>query len=206
MDGNCFTRQLFVWRQDCPGLIGERGEDTAAGCLHHLPSWLTLIPSVLSIAGNVLHSAGREPIGSSCGRSNTSLPPLCTLYAMPSIVEYALLFDTLQQRIFSEACRTVRSLCRQYICGPTKPPPPLCDILSGGCFFTGPWTLTRSSLRMLRRVAAFCRPLRPVLLLVSFPRSRSPVVGVPGLCWMWRDVPFARQRRTEAVLVVAGVV
>ena len=28
---------------------------------------------------------------------------------------------------------------------------------------------------MLRRVAAFCRPLRPVLLLVSFPRSRSPV-------------------------------
>ena len=44
-------------------------------------------------------------------------------------------------------------------------------------------------------VAAFCRPLRPVLLLVSFPRSRSPVVGVPGLCWMWRDVPFAHQRR-----------
>ena len=33
---------------------------------------------------------------------------------------------------------------------------------------------------MLRRVAAFCRPLRPVLLLVSFPRSRSPVVGVLG--------------------------
>ena len=46
---------------------------------------------------------------------------------------------------------------------------------------------------MLRRVAAFCRP-QPVLLLVSFPRSRSPVVGVLGLCWMWRDVPFARQR------------
>ena len=38
---------------------------------------------------------------------------------------------------------------------------------------------------MLRWVAAFCRPLRPVLLLVSFPRSRSPVVGVLGLCWMW---------------------
>ena len=48
---------------------------------------------------------------------------------------------------------------------------------------------------MLRRVAAFCRPLWPVLLLVSFPRSRSPVVGVPGLCWMWWDVPFARQQR-----------
>ena len=28
-------------------------------------------------------------------------------------------------------------------------------------------------------VAAFCRPLRPVLLLVALPRSRSPVVGVP---------------------------
>ena len=50
------------------------------------------------------------------------------------------------------------------------------------CSFTGLWTVTRSSLRMLRRVAAFCRPLRPVLLLVSFPRSRSPVVGVLGLC------------------------
>ena len=58
---------------------------------------------------------------------------------------------------------------------------PLCDS-PGWYFFTGPWTVTRSSLRMLRRVAAFCRPLRPVLLLVSFPRSRSPVVGVLGLC------------------------
>ena len=67
---------------------------------------------------------------------------------------------------------------------------PLCDIPSG-CFFTGPWTVTRSSLRMLRRVAAFCRPLQPVLLLVSFPRSRSPVVGVLGWCWML----FACQRR-----------
>ena len=60
--------------------------------------------------------------------------------------------------------------------------PSLCDIPSGCCSFTGPWTVTRSSLRMLRRVAAFCRPLRPVLLLVSFPGSRSPVVGVLGLC------------------------
>ena len=60
--------------------------------------------------------------------------------------------------------------------------PPLCDIPSGCCSFTGPWTVTRSSLCMLRRVAAFCRPLRPVLLLVSSPRSRSPVVGVLGLC------------------------
>ena len=62
------------------------------------------------------------------------------------------------------------------------PPPPPCDIPSGRCFFTGPWTVTRSSLHMLRPVAAFCRPLRPVLLLVSFPRSRSPVLGVLGLC------------------------
>ena len=66
---------------------------------------------------------------------------------------------------------------------PSLPPPcPLCDSPSGCCSFTGPWTVTRSPLRMLRRVAAFCRPLRPVLLLVSFPRSRRPVVGVPGLC------------------------
>ena len=59
---------------------------------------------------------------------------------------------------------------------------PLCDIPLGCCFFTGPRTVTRSSLRMLHRVAAFCRPLRPVLLLVSFPCSWSPVVGVLGLC------------------------
>ena len=78
----------------------------------------------------------------------------------------------------------------------THPPThPLWDIPSGCCFFTGPWTVTRSSLRMLRRGAAFCRSLRPVLLLVSFPRSPSPVVGVPGLGWMWQNVPFAHQRR-----------
>ena len=88
---------------------------------------------------------------------------------------------------------------------------PPCDIPSGCCFFTGPWTVTRSCLCMMRQVAAFCRPLRPVLPLVSFPRSRSPVVGVLGLCWMWQDVPFARQWRPvvgvlRVVLVVAGVV
>ena len=46
---------------------------------------------------------------------------------------------------------------------------------------------------MLRRLAALYRPLRPVLLLVSFPRSRGPVVGVLGLCWL-RRVLFVRQR------------
>ena len=53
-------------------------------------------------------------------------------------------------------------------------PPPPRVIPSGCCSFPGPWTVTRSALRMLRRVAAFCRPLRPVLLLVSFSHSRSP--------------------------------
>ena len=76
--------------------------------------------------------------------------------------------------------------------------PPLCDIPSACCSFTGPWTVTRSSLHMLHRVAAFCRPLRPVLLLVSFPRLRSPVVGVPGLCWMWHGVPFSAPPRNQA--------
>ena len=37
-----------------------------------------------------------------------------------------------------------------------------------------------SRLFFLRRVAAFCQPLRPVLLLVSFPRSRSPVGWCAG--------------------------
>ena len=69
-----------------------------------------------------------------------------------------------------------------HILYPHEKTSPLCDIPSGCCSFTGPWKVTRSSLRMLHRVAAFCRPLRPVLLLVSFPRSRSPVVGVLGLC------------------------
>ena len=94
---------------------------------------------------------------------------------------------------FIEGPRNWRSiLCTQTL---FLAPDPLCDIPSGCCFFTGPWTVTRSPLRMLRRVATFCRPLRPVLLLVSFPRSRSPVVGVLGLCWMRHGVPFACQRR-----------
>ena len=39
---------------------------------------------------------------------------------------------------------------------------PLCYIPSGCSFFTAPWTVTRSSLRVLRWVAALCRPLRCV--------------------------------------------
>ena len=76
--------------------------------------------------------------------------------------------------------------------GPTQTP--LWDIPSGCCLSTGPWTVPRSSLHMLRQVAAFCQLLWPVLLLVSFLRSWSPVVGVLGLCWMWHGVPFACQR------------
>ena len=85
---------------------------------------------------------------------------------------------------------------------------PLCDIPSGCCFFAGPWTVTRSSPRVLHQVAVLCRPLQPVLLLVSFPRSRSPVVGVLGLCWL-RRMPFVHLRCPivgvpGVVLVVAG--
>ena len=46
------------------------------------------------------------------------------------------------------------------------PTTPLCDIPSGCCSYTGLW-----------RYGA-----RPMLLLVSFPRSRSAVFGVLGLC------------------------
>ena len=38
---------------------------------------------------------------------------------------------------------------------PCPHPPPPCDIPSGCCPFTGPWTVTRSALRGLRRVAVF---------------------------------------------------
>ena len=48
------------------------------------------------------------------------------------------------------------------------PPPPLCDILSGCSFFTGPWTVTRSS---LWRAASGCCIAIPTLL---------------GACWMRR--------------------
>ena len=57
---------------------------------------------------------------------------------------------------------------------------------------------------MLRRVAAFCRPLRPVLPLVSFPRSRSPVVGVPGLCWLLSPPPLPPHLRRGAEVLEAS--
>ena len=38
---------------------------------------------------------------------------------------------------------------------PMPPPLPPCDIPLVRGFFTGPWIVTRSSLRMLRRVTAF---------------------------------------------------
>ena len=79
-------------------------------------------------------------------------------------------------------------------------------IPSGCCFFTGPWTVTRSSLRMLRRVTAFCRLLRPVLLLVSFPRSRCPVVAMLVAAGAVCALVVPSNWRTEVVLVVAGVV
>ena len=95
-------------------------------------------------------------------------------------------WGTLWTSPFSSGCIAVEcNVFGQHVVF-VHPPPPPCDIPSGCSFFTGPWTVTRSSLRILRRVAAFCRPLRPVLLLVSFPRSRSPVVGVLGLCWLLR--------------------
>ena len=81
---------------------------------------------------------------------------------------------------------------------------PLCDIPSGCCSFTGPWTVTRPSLRMLRRVAAFCWPLRPVLLLVSSPRwCAGAVLNVAGAVCA-SAVPSSWC--TAVVLGVAGVV
>ena len=88
---------------------------------------------------------------------------------------------------------------------------PLCDILSGCCSFTGPWTVTRSSLRMLRRVAAFCHPLRLVLLLVcvsAFVEPSSWCVGaVLNVAWCAVCASAAPNSwRIEDVLVVGGVV
>ena len=64
------------------------------------------------------------------------------------------------------ACRTASGATSEApsLLMQLRPPP------SGCSFLTGPWTVTRSSLRVLRRVAAFCRPLRHVCLVASLPR------------------------------------
>ena len=56
-------------------------------------------------------------------------------------------------------------------CAPRQRHTPLCDIPSGCCSFTGPWTVTCSSLRMLRWVVAFCRPRQPPPPCASLARQ-----------------------------------
>ena len=106
-----------------------------------------------------------------------------TLAGLPPIVKQTQAFSTAHPSGFGHGSlfSCPRTHAQLWGGGPSTPPP-LCDIPSGCCSFTGLETVACFSLRMLRRVAVFCRPLRPVLLLVSFPRSRSPVFGVPGLC------------------------
>ena len=86
------------------------------------------------------------------------------------------------------------------------PPPPLCDIPSGGCSFTGPWTVTRSSLHRFRSpLSALCScsgtaprappspdsespppppplPQRPTVVLGD-PRPPAPVLHAPHRRW-----------------------
>ena len=57
-------------------------------------------------------------------------------------------------------------------CSAAHANPPLCDIPSGGCFFTGPWTVTRSSLRMLRRVPPLPPPNAVAAEKLSLGRGR----------------------------------
>ena len=99
--------------------------------------------------------------------------------------------DPLFQSSFLSRCSVVPGLamCRatvmslHRICSEELPPavhwrgggaPPLCDIPLCCCFFTGPWTVTHSSLCMLRRVAAFCQPLPP---------PPPPPLGRPAYAW-----------------------
>ena len=92
---------------------------------------------------------------------------------------------------------------------------PLCDIPSGCCSFTGPWTVTRSSLHMSRRVAAFCRPLQLVRVsgalagvVSAFAEPSIWCVGavlhVAGCAVCASAAP--NNWRIEDVLVVAGVI
>ena len=172
-----------------PGDVRARGRSTVVGAKQ---------PRVLrGWGGGGLHIPLPDPRIQDCppdchfhGGSVKGAPspnPLCALASCAGFLTGPWTVPSLSLRYIRRviaACWTIASVslvsgvcrCRSF------PLPPLCDIPSGCCSFTGPWTVTRSSLRMLRWVAAFCRPLRPVLLLVSFPRSRSPVVGVSGLC------------------------
>ena len=63
------------------------------------------------------------------------------------------------------------------------PPTKLCEVPLGCGFFTGPWTVTRSSLRMLRRVNAFDRCTR-CFLRCRFSASGAQQLGNWGLCWL----------------------
>ena len=58
---------------------------------------------------------------------------------------------------------------------PPPPSPPLCDMPSGCCSFTGPRTVARSSLRVLRRVSVFGRLLRPGVPRGVVSASAEPI-------------------------------
>ena len=64
----------------------------------------------------------------------------------------------------------------------TEPPPPLRH--SVGFLFLYRALDSHPLFPSLRWVAVFCRPLRPVFLLVSLSQQRSPVVGILGLRWL----------------------
>ena len=72
--------------------------------------------------------------------------------------------------------------CRPKIAGlhVTNNPPPRCGIPSGCCFFTAPWTVTRSSLRVLRWVAAAGAPAGVVVVLAG--PSSWHTGGCAGCC------------------------
>ena len=71
----------------------------------------------------------------------------CGLYGDMHAIEGALGRDG-----FTAGAKGFGIIVRQQSVAPSPPP---CDIPSGRCFFTGRWTVTRSSPRVLRRVAVF---------------------------------------------------
>ena len=72
-------------------------------------------------------------------------------------------------------------LVQRPACAPTPQPPP-CVTFRRYNFFTGPWTATRSSLRMLRRAAAACVPCGVVSALPqpSICPTQSVHLDAPG--------------------------